>query len=269
MSTITLPDRSSLYLKDWGSGPAVVLMAGWPLNADSWEELALTLASSGYRTLAYDRRGFGRSSQPWGGYDYDNLANDLATVLQRTEVSDATLVGFSMGGGEVARYLSRHAGRSVGKAALIASVVPGRVPGDAEGLAKHEKLAGLLQADRPQFLSGFFKDFFGVDDGVQPVSQERIEWARQQSLQASLRATLACAHSFCTTDFRADLAAFTRPTLIVHGGADRTVPIDGSARPAHAGIPGSTLIEYDAAPHGLFATHGARLAADLLRFLKA
>jgi pimeloyl-ACP methyl ester carboxylesterase len=146
MSTITLPDRSSLYLKDWGSGPAVVLMAGWPLSADSWDELALTLASSGYRTLAYDRRGFGRSSQPWGGYDYDNLADDLATVLQRTEVSDATLVGFSMGGGEVARYLSRHAGRGVGKAALIASVVPGRVPSDAEGLAKYEKLAGLLQA---------------------------------------------------------------------------------------------------------------------------
>jgi len=267
MAQIQLPDGGSLYLKDWGSGPAVVLMAGWPLSADSWDELALALAGAGFRTLAYDRRGFGRSSQPWDGYDYDGLADDLATVLQRTEVSDATLVGFSMGGGEVARYLSRHAGRSVARAALIASVVPGRPPGDAEGLAKYARLSGQLIADRAHFFGGFFDDFFGGDAATQPVSAERLDWARQQAMQASLRATLACAHAFCTTDFRPDLAAFTMPTLIVHGTADRTVPIAGSARAAHEGIKGSTLIEYEGAPHGLFATHGERLVADLLRFL--
>lgn len=271
MSLITTPDRSSLYLKDWGSGPAVVLLAGWPLTADSWDDLALPLAAAGFRVLAYDRRGFGRSSQPWDGYDYDSLADDLATVLQRTEVSEATLVGFSMGGGEVARYLSRHAGRSVGKAVLIASVVPGRPPGDAEGAAKYERLSTQLLADRAHFFGGFFRDFFGVDAGqpaAAPLSEELIDWARQQAMMASLRATLACAHSFCSTDFRADLAAFKVPTLIIHGDADRTVPIDKSARAAHAGIAGSSLLVYEGAPHGLFATHKTRLVSDLLRFLQ-
>lgn len=270
MPEITLPDAARLHWKDWGDGPPVVLLAGWPFSADCWDELAVTLVGAGLRTLALDRRGFGRSSQPWQGHDYDGLADDLAAVIRETGLRDATLVGFSMGGGEVARYLSRHGGRGVAKVALLASVVPGRAPGDPAGLARYEKLAQQLQADRSAFFSGFFKDFFGVGPGTNgnaPVSAERLEWARQQAMQASLRSTLACAHAFCTTDFRPDLPAFRMPTLIVHGTADATVPIAGSAREAHAGIRNSVLLEYEEAPHGLFVTHQRRLATDLLRFL--
>ena len=272
MSHVTTSDKTRLYVKDWGSGEPVILIHGWPLSADSWDDQALAIAGAGYRVIAYDRRGFGRSSQPWEGYDYDTLADDLATVIEQTGADNATLVGFSMGGGEVARYMSRHAGRSVLRAALISSVLPYRLQAadNPQGTeqAVFDKTAQALKDDRPAFLTGFFRDFFGVGMLSSPVSNELLAWAAGVSMQAGLNATLGCLKAFSTTDFRPDLAAFRVPTLIIHGTADKTVPIDVSARPAHQGIAGSQLIEYADAPHGLFATDKARLSSDLLAFLR-
>lgn len=272
MLTVTTADRTLLYVKDWGSGPPVVLIHGWPLSADSWDDQAMALAAAGFRVLAYDRRGFGRSSQPWSGYDYDTLSDDLAAVIEQSGATGVTLVGFSMGGGEVARYMSRHAGKSVSRAVLIASVLPFRLktadnPMGTEQAA-FDQTAAAINADRPKFLAGFFDKFFGVDADKQPVSDELLQWACGVAMQGSLRATLECVRAFSSTDFRPDLAAFKVPTLIIHGVEDQTVPIAASARLAARGIAGSTLIEYAGAPHGLFATHKQRLTDDLLKFLR-
>lgn len=271
MSYISTSDDTKLYVKDWGTGRPVIMIHGWPLSADSWDDQGMALAAAGYRAIAYDRRGFGRSTQPWSGYDYDTLADDLAAVIKHTGVQGATLVGFSMGGGEVARYMSRHHGKSVGKTALISSILPFRLktsdnPAGTEQAA-FDETARALGEDRAQFFTGFFKKFFGVGEDSQPVSEEMLEWARSIAMQASLKATLECMRSFSSTDFRGDLAAFKVPTLIIHGTEDKTVPIDASARIAVKGIANSTLIEYDGAPHGLFATEKKRLTADLLAFL--
>ena len=271
MNYVTTNDNSKLYIKDWGSGKPVIMMSGWPLSADSWDDQSLALANAGYRAISYDRRGFGRSSQPWSGYDYNTLADDLAAVIEQTGAVDATLVGFSMGGGEVARYMSRHDGKSVSKAVLVASVVPYMLKTadnpDGTDEAVFDKMTRGMKEDRAKFFAGFFKDFFGVGMIAHPVSDEVIQNCVNVALQASLKATLECAKLFATTDFRPDLPAFKVPTLIIHGSADKTVPIDASARAAASGIAGSTLIEYDGAPHGLFATDKARLTNDLLSFL--
>ena len=271
MQYVTTPDQTKLYVKDWGAGRPVILMSGWPLSSDSWDDQAMALANSGLRTIAYDRRGFGRSSQPWSGYDYDTLADDLAAVIDQTGAKDAVLVGFSMGGGEVARYMSRHGGKSVSQAVLVSSVVPYMLktsdnPHGTEQ-AVFDKMAEGMKEDRAKFFAGFFKDFFGVNLLSHPASAELMEWARSVSMQASLKATLACAKSFASTDFRPDLAAFKVPTLIIHGTDDKTVPIDASGRAAARGISQATLIEYEGAPHGLFATEKDRLTLDLLQFL--
>jgi non-heme chloroperoxidase len=268
---IATTDKTKLYVKDWGSGTPVILIHGWPLSADSWDDQAMAIADAGYRAIAYDRRGFGRSSQPWSGYDYDTLADDLATVIAHTGADDAILVGFSMGGGEVARYLSRHGGKSVAKAILVASSLPFRLqtadnPAGAPQAA-FDKTALALREDRAKFFTGFFRTFFGVDDTHQPVSDELLAWAHGIAMQASLKSTIACLRAFSGTDFRADLAAFKLPTLIIHGTEDKTVPIDASARLVAKAITGSTLLEYEGAPHGLFATHKARLSKDLLEFI--
>ena len=272
MHHVTMPDKTTLYLKDWGAGEPVILLSGWPFSADSWDDQAVVIAGSGYRVIAYDRRGFGRSSQPWSGYDYDTLADDLATVMQQTGATNATLVGFSMGGGEVARYMSRHGARSVIKTVLVSSVVPCMLKSqdNPEGTeqAVFYDMASRLRDDRAQFFGGFFKDFFGVGMLSHPVSSELVDWARSQAMQASLHATMECVKSFGTTDFRGDLGAFGVPTLIIHGTADKTVPITAAGRAAHAGIAQSTLLEYEGAPHGLFATHKHRLSADLLSFIR-
>jgi pimeloyl-ACP methyl ester carboxylesterase len=271
MHHITTTDQTRLFFKDWGTGRPVILLHGWPLSADSWDDQAMAIANAGYRAISYDRRGFGRSSQPWSGYDYDTLSDDLAAVIEQTGAKDATIVGFSMGGGEVARYMSRHAGKSVVKAALISSVVPcmlksGSNP-DGTEQAVFEKMTLAMQDDRAAFFTGFFRDFFGVSAISHPASDEMLQWARNVSMQASLKATLACAKSFATTDFRPDLPAFSVPTLIIHGGKDKTVPIDASGRAAAQGIASANLIEYEDSPHGLFATDKERLTRDLLHFL--
>ena len=271
MQYVTTSDLTKLYVKDWGAGRPVILMSGWPLSSDSWDDQAMALANAGYRAIAYDRRGFGRSSQPWSGYDYDTLADDLAAVIEQTGAKDAVVAGFSMGGGEVARYMSRHGGKSVSQAVLVSSVVPYMLKTtdnpDGTDQAVFEKMGEGMKEDRAKFFAGFFKDFFGINMLSHPVSAELLEWARSVSMQASLKATLECAKSFATTDFRPDLAAFKVPTLIIHGTDDKTVPIDASGRAAAKGISQATLIEYEGAPHGLFATEKDRLTRDLLQFL--
>jgi non-heme chloroperoxidase len=271
MNHVTTTDNTKLYYKDWGSGKPVILLHGWPLSADSWDDQAMAIAAAGYRAIAYDRRGFGRSSQPWSGYDYDTLADDLAAVIEQTGAKDAVLVGFSMGGGEVARYMSRHAGKSVSKAALVASVVPYMLKTDdnpdGTDQSVFDEMTEGMKDDRAKFFHGFFKDFFGVSVLSKSVSEQTLQWAWNLAMQASLKATLECAKSFATTDFRPDLPAFKVPTLIIHGTDDKTVSIDGAGRAAARGISNSTLIEYDDAPHGLQVTHKDQLSRDLIDFI--
>ncbi|GAC1446754.1 MAG: alpha/beta hydrolase [Pyrinomonadaceae bacterium] len=272
MAYIKTGDNTKLYIKDWGSGRPVILLHGWPLSADSWDDQAMAIADAGFRAIAYDRRGFGRSDQPWSGYNYDTLADDLAVVVEETGATDAAIVGFSMGGGEVARYMSRHKGKNVAQAVLVSSVVPYMLktadnPNGTDQATFDQMTAGMKQ-DRAHFFASFFRDFYGVGLVSHPVSDEVIEGSRNVAMQASLKATLDCAKAFATTDFRPDLASFSVPTLIIHGTDDKTVPIDASARAAVRGISHAKLIEYDGAPHGLFATHKERLTNDLLAFLR-
>jgi pimeloyl-ACP methyl ester carboxylesterase len=275
MPFIEARDGTEIYVKDWGheGGRPVILMHGWPLSADSWDAQALALAEAGYRVISYDRRGFGRSDQPWDGYDYDTFADDLADVIESAELDGGiALVGFSMGGGEVARYMSRHGGKGVSQAVLVGAVVPYLLKtADNPNGADETVFDGIqdgIRKDRADFFRGFFKDFYGVGMISHPVSQAVLDHSWTMAMQAGLKGTLACVDAFGKTDFRPDLASFTVPTLIIHGTSDATVPIDASARAAAAGISGARLIEYDGAPHGLFATHGERLTADLLEFLR-
>ena len=272
MPYIKTRDGTELYVKDWGSGRPVVLIHGWPLSSDSWDPQAKALADAGFRAIAYDRRGFGRSAQPWSGYDYDTLSDDLADVLQETGAgADATIVGFSMGGGEVARYMSRHEGKGVIAAGLISSVVPYMLKTqDNPNGVPEEQLQAIgngIKEDRFGFFQSFMKDFFGVGIVSHPVSQGTLDWAWGVSNMAGLKPILACAESFGHTDFRGDLPAFRVPTLVIHGTSDKTVPIDATGRPAAKGIAQSQLVEYDGAPHGLWATECERFNKDLLTFL--
>ena len=272
MSYITTKDNTKLFYKDWGSGKPVIFLHGWPLSSDSWDDHAMAIADAGFRSIAYDRRGFGRSTHPWSGYDYNTLADDLASVIEQTGATDATLVGFSMGGGEVARYMSRHGGKSVAKAVLVSSIVPYMLKTDDNPLGIEQSvfnaMATSMKEDRAAFFVDFFKIFYGVSMLSQPASQEVLEWSRSVSMLANLKATLACAQAFSSTDFRPDLSAFKVPTLIVHGTEDKTVPIDASSRAAAKTIPHVKLIEYQGAPHGLLATEKQRFTSDLLAFLQ-
>ncbi len=273
MPYVKTRDGTDIYVKDWGSGRPIILLHGWPLSADMWDAQAMALADAGYRAIAYDRRGFGRSGQPWSGYDYDTLSDDLADVIEQTGAGDdATLVGFSMGGGEVARYMSRHDGKGVISAALVASVVPYMLKTDdnPDGTPQStfDQITAGIKKDRAHFFRHtFVPQFFGAGVISSPVSDDVIDMATAIALQAGLKPTLACAEAFAHTDFRPDLSAFRVPTLIIHGTADKTVPIDASARAAARGIPGSQLVEYDGEPHGLNMTASDRLTSDLLTFV--
>lgn len=272
MPYIQTNDGTNLYVKIWGEGPPVVLLHGWPLSADSWDDHAHAISNAGFKAIAYDRRGFGRSDQPSSGYDYDTLSDDLAAVLATTGSEGAALVGFSMGGGEVARYMTRHGGKGVRQAALIASVVPYmlQTEDNPDGVPQSvfdDMEAGILE-ERAGFFPDFFRSFYGVGIFGSPVSDDLIRWSCNVAMQAGLKPTLECVKAFATTDFRSDLAAFRVPTLIIHGTDDQTVPIEASARPAARGIAEAHLIEYDGGPHGLLATHKQQLADDLLAFLR-
>ena len=267
MPYATAKDGTRLYYKDWGEGRPVVLVHGWPLSGDTFDDAALALAERGYRAIVPDRRGFGRSDQPWDGYDYDTFAGDVGAVLDEAGVSgDIAIAGFSMGGGEVDRFVSANPGR-VSHAVLIGSVVPFLLQTDdhPEG-APREVFDGMIEGikkDRPAFFDEFLKAFFGP--GL--VSEAVIDNAWRQAMMAGLKPTLACVRAFSETDFRPDLAAFTMPTLIIHGVDDQTVPIDLTARAAAKAIPNARLIEYEGGAHGIFASHGERLTSDLLDFL--
>ena len=272
MPYVTTADHTQIYYKDWGRGRPVVLIHGWPLSADSWDDQAYALASAGYRVIAYDRRGFGRSSQPWSGYDYDTLTDDLRDVLKHCQVSEGALFGFSMGGGEVARYMTKYNGAGIVQAGLIASIVPYKLktPDNPHGteLKALEETAAAIKQDRAKFFAAFFKKFYGVNGKKKPVSDELLQLSWNVAMQAGLNATLACADSFFKTDLRPDLAAFKVPTLVIHGTKDENVPIEASGRPAAKGIKGAKLIEYDGSPHGVLATDKKRVTDDLLAFLK-
>ncbi|HEX7751232.1 MAG TPA: alpha/beta hydrolase [Novosphingobium sp.] len=273
MRMIQTRDGTELYVKVWGDGRPVVLIHGWPLSSDSWDPISHALANAGFKAIAYDRRGFGRSEQPSGGYDYDTFADDLADVMEVTgATADAALVGFSMGGGEVARYLTRHGRAAVNQVVLIGSVVP-YLPKDEsnpDGVPQEvfEQMTEGLVQDRAHFFTHFFKDFYGVGWIDRPVSQEVLHQSWQTAMQAGLRPTLAAAKAFAGTDFRPDLASFTVPTLVIHGTADKTVPIDPTAREVARKVPQAQLVEYVGEAHGLFATQQERLKEDLLAFLQ-
>lgn len=272
MPFVASDDDCDIFVKELGDGPPVVLIHGWPLSADSWDDVGLKIAEAGFRVIAYDRRGFGRSEQTFDGYDYDTFADDLDAVIDQCEADGAAIVGFSMGGGEVARYLSRHGSSKVSRAALISSVVPFLLktddnPDGAPQKTFYDMIAGITD-DRAGFMQDFAKNFFGVGIFSKPVSQGVLDWFFQMAMQAGLKGTLDCVRAFSSTDFRADCAAFDVPTLILHGTDDAIVPIDISARKAAKLIPAAELIEYPGGPHGLLATHKDQVAADLISFLR-
>jgi pimeloyl-ACP methyl ester carboxylesterase len=266
-------DGCMLYYKDWGRGDPIVLLHGWPLSADTWDDAALRLVDAGHRCIFPDRRGFGRSDQPWNGHDYDTYSDDVAAVLEDAGITEpVSLVGFSMGGGEVARFLTKQGRKRVKKAVLISSVVPAMLQaGDnPNGVPQStfDEIAAGIKKDRAHFFKAFFKDFFGTGFISQPVSGEVEMNAWRQSMMAGLRPTLAAASAFATTDFRPDIQSFDGvPTLIIHGTSDKTVPIDATGRVMARRVPGSKLIEYDGSAHGLFETDRERLCDDLVAFL--
>ena len=271
MPYLTTKDGTEIYFKDWGTGMPVVLIHGWPLNSDMWERQASFLASSGYRVIAYDRRGFGRSSQPFQGYDYDTLSDDLAELMTALDLRNAALVGFSMGGGEVVRYLSRHGSARVSKAVLIAAVPPLMVKTDSNPDGVDPKqIDGIKESlvkDRFDFLTKFALMFYGRTAFHHAVSEAQLNWSFAMAILGSPKATLDCVTSFALTDFREEMKTLTTPFLVIHGTGDATVPIDATGRPAAKLLRHATLIEYDGAPHGLFLTEPDRLNADLLHFL--
>jgi non-heme chloroperoxidase len=264
-------DGTRLYYKDWGTGDPIVLLHGWPLTGDTFDDAAIALVEAGARCIIPDRRGFGRSDQPWDGYDYDTFVEDIAAVLDDAGISEAVaMVGFSMGGGEVARFQTRYPGRT-SKAVLIGSVVPFLLKTDdnPNGVPQDifDGMAAGIRHDRAKFFTGFLRDFYGVGPLSSPVSEDLLMDSWRQAMMAGLRPTLGAAQAFATTDFRPDLRNFTVPTLIIHGTKDATVPIDLTAREAARAIPGAQLIEYEGSAHGLFASDKRRLIDDLVNFL--
>ena len=266
-------DKVSLFYKDWGprDGSPIVLLHGWPLTGDTFDDLAVALAEDGYRSIVPDRRGFGRSDQPWDGYDYDTFASDVEAVLDDAGISGPfALAGFSMGGGEVAKLIARHGDR-VTKAILIGSVVPYMLQtGDnPAGVPQSvfEDIAAGIKEDRAAFFTSFAKDFYGVAMLDRAVSEAVLHDFFRQAMMAGLRPTLGAAQAFATTDFRPDLKTFTMPTLVIHGTKDATVPIDATARAVAKAVPGATLIEYDGSAHGLLASDKERLTRDIRGFL--
>jgi len=276
MGTFTTKDGVEIYYKDWGpaDGEPVVFSHGWPLSADSWESQMLFLASNGYRTIAHDRRGHGRSSQPWDGNDMDHYADDLAQLLEHLDLRGATLFGFSTGGGEVARYIGRHGTARVKKAGLISAVPPLMLKTDANpGGLPIEVFDGLREgsiADRSQLYQDLASGpFFGFNRDGAKKSQGMIDSFWAQGMQGGHKNTYDSIAAFSATDFTEDLKKFDVPTLIVHGDDDQVVPIDAAGRASAKLIANNKLIVYPGAPHGLTDTHKEKLNQDLLAFLRS
>jgi non-heme chloroperoxidase len=273
MPTITTRDGTTIFYKDWGTGMPVVFSHGWPLNADTWDEQMLFVASHGYRAIAHDRRGHGRSSQPWNGNDMDTYADDLAQLLEALDLTSVTLVGHSTGGGEVARYVGRHGTARVAKVVLLGAVPPQMVksatnPGGLPIEVFDGIRAGVV-ADRSQFYKDLSAPFYGANRPGSTVSQGVRDAFWRLSMQAGVKGAYDCIREFSETDFREDLKRFDVPTLIIHGDDDQIVPIGASARESVKLVKGATLKVYSGAPHGLATTMGAQFNGDLLSFLPA
>jgi non-heme chloroperoxidase len=274
-STVTTRDGVQIYYKDWGpkTGQVVVFSHGWPLNSDSWESQMIFLADKGYRVVAHDRRGHGRSSQPWEGNDMDHYADDLSAVIEALDLKSVTLVGFSTGGGEVARYIGRHGTARVKKAVLVSAVPPLMLKtADNPGGLPLEVFDGIRKAslaDRSQlYLDLAGGPFFGYNRPGAKPSQGAIQSFWRQGMLAGHKNAYDSIAAFSATDFRGDLKKFDVPTLVIHGDDDQVVPIDASGRASAALVKGAKLIVYPGAPHGITDTHKDRLNQDLLDFLK-
>jgi pimeloyl-ACP methyl ester carboxylesterase len=262
----------NLFYQDLGTGTPVVLIHGWPLSSAMWDYQLAELPKHNMRVIAYDRRGFGKSSQPWDGYNYDTLADDLKTVLDTLDLQNVTLVGMSMGGGEVARYMGRHGGARVSKVAFVSAVTPYLLKTDdnPDGVDQSvfDDILDGLNKDRADFLQTFGKQFYGVNLLSHPVSQAHLDGDFARAYVASQRATVECAKAFAMTDFRDDLPQINVPTLIIHGDADKTVPIESSGELTANALPNAQYIVYEGAPHGLFYTEKDRLTEDLIAFVQ-
>lgn len=272
MSTFKTQDGTQIYYKDWGSGKPVLFSHGWPLDADMWDSQLNFLAENGYRVIAFDRRGFGRSDQPWVGYDYDTFASDIHDLITSLDLQDVTLVGFSMGGGDVTRYISRYGSARVAGLVLLGAVTPifGKTDDYPQGvdLSVFAGIRDGLRKDRAQFISDFAAPFYGTNAG-QTVSEGVLTQTLNIALLASLKGTIDCVTAFSETDFRPDMAKIDVPTLVIHGSNDQIVPFETTGKLAAEMIQGAELKVYDNAPHGFAVTHQEQLNNDLLAFLQA
>lgn len=276
MATIPVGKENStsidLYYEDHGSGSPVVLIHGWPLSGASWEKQLPALLGAGRRVITYDRRGFGRSSQPNSGYDYDTFASDLNEIMTKLDLRDAALVGFSMGGGEVARYLGTYGSERVKQAVFIASIPPfllktGDNPAGLDG-SIFEGIKKAIVADRPAFLSEFLKNFYNLDElGGKRISNQAVHLSWMVAAGASPKGTLDCVQAWLT-DFRKDLEGITVPTLVIHGDADRILPVAATGTRIHDGIEGSRMVVVAGGPHGILWTHAENVNSALVKFLK-
>ncbi len=274
MPYITAKDGAQIYYKDWGSGQPVVFSHGWPLTADAWEAQMLHLSFHGFRTIAHDRRGHGRSTQTWDGNEMDTYADDLAGLFDALDLKDAILIGHSTGGGEVARYIGRHGGKRLAKAALVSSVPPLMLKTDANPVGLpievFDELRTASLADRSQFYKDLASGpFFGYNRPGSKPSSGVMESFWLQSILSGHKSAYDCIKAFSETDFTEDLKKFNVPTLIVHGDDDQIVPIDAAGRASAKLVPNATLKVYEGGPHGLAATHKERLNADLLAFAQS
>lgn len=272
MSSITTKDNTQIYYKDWGSGQPVVFSHGWPLNADAWESQMVFLATHGYRCIAHDRRGHGRSSQPWNGNEMDTYAGDLAELFETLDLKGATLIGHSTGGGEVARYIGHHGTSRVARVVLMGSVTPLMLKTKANRgglpLKAFDDIRAGVSADRSQFFKDLATPFFGANRAGSKVTQGMRDAFWFQGIQGGLTNELDCIKAFSETDFTEDLKKFDVPTLIIHGDDDQIVPIAASAMLSSKLIKNATLKIYPGGPHGLADTHKDQLNTDLLAFLK-
>lgn len=260
-----------IYYQDVGQGKPVILIHGWPLDNQMWEFQIPALVQAGHRVVAYDRRGFGKSSKPWDGYDYDTLSEDLKILIEQLDLHEVTLVGFSMGGGEVVRYISRYGSDRISRIVLLGAVTPSLKntfanPHGVDQKVFDEMLSGI-EKDRFAFMTEFGKQFFGVSLMNKPVSTEMLDYYASIAYASSPHAMLECAKAFSQTMFETDVAAVNVPTLIIHGESDKTVPIEATGERTAALIPGSRFIRYADAPHGFFYTEREKLNKDLLEFL--